>query len=98
MAMKRWLFGKTCRTLFVALFFVFGFLYLLQTSAVSGRGYELGDLESKVRDLKRETQRLDVEIASYRSMRSIQERLQGMDMVAADSVEYVSAGGRVAAR
>jgi hypothetical protein len=97
-AMNRWFFGRTCRTFLVVSLFMFGFLYLLQTSTVSSKGYELSDLESRVQNLERDTQRLEVEIAAYRSMRSIQDRLENMDMVVADHVEYARTGGRVATR
>ena len=52
MAMKRWLLGRTFRTSLVVFFLLFGFLYLIQTNAVSSRGYELSDLETRVQQLR----------------------------------------------
>jgi hypothetical protein len=96
--MKRGLFSATCRSFLILFIAVFGVLYLVQTSSVSSRGYELSDLEGHIHELERETRHLEIEISKYRSVESIQERLQGMDMVAADSVEYVSAVDQVVVR
>ena len=98
LAMKKWLFSATCRTLLIVFVAVFGVMYLVQTSSVSSMGYELSDLESRVQELERETQRLDVEISQHRSIQSIQDRLKDMDMVRAESVEYVDAREAVVAR
>lgn len=90
LAVKKYMLSKTCKTSLILFIFAFGLMYLLQTNAVSSKGFELSDLEIRAEELKRETQKLEVEISKYRSIQSIQERLQDMDMVAADNMEYLN--------
>jgi len=78
---------------------LFSFLYVLQTNAVSTKGYAISDLESNLVVLERENRRLEVEIAKNKSMQSIQDRLVDKDLVAVNSVDYIdSAGSAVAQR
>ena len=77
---------------------VFGVLYIVQTSSLSTKGFEISDLQRTIQTLEHETRALDVEIAEHRSMRSIQDRLSGMEMVHAGNVEYVSPVGSAVAR
>lgn len=65
----------------------------MKTSSVSTKGYEINDLKNKIQELEYENQRLDFEIANYRSMRSIQERLKDMNLVVATDVKYVNLTG-----
>ncbi|MFH1286226.1 MAG: hypothetical protein ABII02_00555 [Candidatus Magasanikbacteria bacterium] len=98
MAMKKWVVSAAFRTSLIVCIVVFGVLYLFQTNAVSSRGYELSDLESQIESLEKETQKLEVEISKYRSMESIQERLEGMEMVVAGNIDYVAQRSAVARR
>ena len=74
-----------------ALFVGFGVLYIVQTSSLSVTGYDLGELQSTITSLKHETQSLDVEIANYRSMQSIEERVANLKLVPSTNVVYVTA-------
>jgi len=96
-AVKRWLLSTTCRALLIVLVTVFGVMYLMQTSSVSTKGYEISDLEGQLRGLEEENQRLEFKIATQRSMKSIQQRLQGTELVAANDVEYVTLVGTAVA-
>jgi deoxyinosine 3'endonuclease (endonuclease V) len=58
----------------------------------------MSDLQNKMSLLKRDTQAIDVQIAAYRSMDSIQKRLQSLNLVAAADVSYVSPVGTAVAR
>ena len=94
----QWLFSKTSRFVLLGATSLLGFLYLIQTSALATKGYDITDLQRQVRGLEHDTQSLDWQIAQYQSMGSIQERLKAMDLVAATDVNYVSAGAVVAKR
>ncbi|KKW41353.1 MAG: hypothetical protein UY92_C0022G0003 [Candidatus Magasanikbacteria bacterium GW2011_GWA2_56_11] len=77
---------------------VFGFLYLAETTAVSTQGYALSDLERSIGELESANRRLSVEVARYQSMRSIQERLGGANLVDAGPVEYLTGSAVVVKR
>jgi hypothetical protein len=73
-------------------------LYVVQTTAISVTGYDMGDLERQKSVLKRDAQALEVQIAQYRSMSSIQERLASLKMVNAADISYVNRFSAVVAR
>ncbi len=84
------MFSSACRATLLVFLSIFGVLYLLRTSAVATNGYEINNLEKQINVLQEDNQKLELEIADNRSMKSIQERLNGMELVAADSVEYAA--------
>lgn len=89
-AFRSWFWGAAGRTLLLMLAIFFGLMYLLQTSSASTQGYKISDLEKQIRALEQKNQKLEFEIATHRSMKSIQQRLPGVELVAADKVEYVT--------
>ena len=98
LAVKQWMVGTSCRICLIIFTVAFSLLYLLQTNAVSSKGFEMSELEKQINELERETQKLDVEISRHRSIQSIEERLQNLEMVAADNVEYAIPVGTALAR
>ena len=93
-----WAIGKAPRQFLLVLMVLFALGYVIQTSAVSTKGYDISDLQKHVRTMRQEEQTLELQIAEYRSMASIQERLKAMNLVAAGDVQYVSEAGAVVAR
>lgn len=77
---------------------IFGFLYVWKTNSVSTKGYEISDLETHIKQLEQENRKLQVHIAEYSSMQSIQQRLAGADLVPTDHVEYVTLVGSTVAQ
>ena len=78
-------------------FVVVGILYVFQTNTVATKGYDVAALQGEIRILKQETRKLDAEIASHRSMASIQARLEGKGFVSAGQPTYVVAGASAVA-
>ena len=72
---------------------VFGIMYIVQMNSISTRGYEMSDLENQITLLEQENQKLEFQIASNKSMKSIQSRLVGKVFVAADTYQYGSLVG-----
>lgn len=72
---------------------VFGIMYIVQTNSISTKGYEMSDLEEQITLLEQENQKLEFQIASNKSMKSIQSRLAGTELVVADSFQYGSLVG-----
>ncbi len=97
-AIQRWIFSASCRFTLLTIVVLFGILYIVETNSVSTKGYEISDLERRLETLQQEHQRLTVEIAGYRSMKSIEERVKGMNLVSATDVQYVNVVGTAVAR
>lgn len=72
-------------TIFVLTFLV---LDVMQTSVASTKGFKISQLQNNIAVLEQENRRLSVQIASYQSMQSIQQRLQGLALVPVDAVSY----------
>jgi len=89
--------GTTCRVLLIVLIAIFGIMYLLQTSSVSTKGYEISDLENQIRLLEEASQKIEFEIATQQSMKNIQQRLQDTELVVANDVEYITLMGSAVA-
>ncbi|MBI4993059.1 MAG: hypothetical protein HZC26_02905 [Candidatus Magasanikbacteria bacterium] len=96
--MKRWFLSATCRFVFGSLVVVFGVMYVAQTNAISTKGYTMNDIEKQIQALEQENQKLEFEIANYRSMQSIQSRLTNLDLVASENIKYVTLTGSAVAR
>jgi cell division protein FtsL len=97
-AVKRMLLSTSFRVFLTVLVSSFSVLYVAQTSSVSTKGYDINDLQREITQLQRENQKLDFQIAQYRSMQSIKDRLEQMDLVIADNIEYVTLVGNSVAR
>ncbi len=90
--------SASTRSAVVVAVLALSFVYVIQTSAVSVTGYDLGDLQKERNDLHDEHDRIQVEIAGYRSMQSIEDRLATLALEPARDVVYVTAVGRSVAR
>ncbi len=96
-AFKQWVLGASFRFSLLGLMVFLGVLYVVQTSAISTKGYEIRDLKKQVQDLEKENQNMQFSIANYSSLKSIQERLKGTGMVAVSDVQYVRLAGQAVA-
>jgi len=97
-AAKRWFLGATCRFAFGVFIVVFGVLYVMRTNAISTKGYEMNNIEGQIQALEQENQKLEFEIATHRSMQSIQSRLPNLNLTTTDDVKYVTLTGSAVAR
>ncbi|PIR04244.1 MAG: hypothetical protein COV59_03620 [Candidatus Magasanikbacteria bacterium CG11_big_fil_rev_8_21_14_0_20_39_34] len=96
---KEFIFSCSFRVGLLACIGVFGLLYTMQMSASSTQGYKMSDLQKELSGLENDYERLQSEVAEYRSLSNVQERLIGMNFVSMDSPEYLPfAGGSVAVR
>ena len=78
---------------------IFGLLYTMQMSASSTQGYKMSDLQKELSELEFDYERVQSEVAQYRSLSNVEERLLGMNFVSVDSPEYIPfVGGSVAVR
>lgn len=89
LALQKYLMSTGARVGLLAVALTLIAAYVVQLSIVSTTGFDISSLERTVKEKERTTQRLELHIAKYRSMKSIQSRLARLDMVQADAVDYV---------
>lgn len=87
---RHWFLGISFRCILFGLIVCFGFLYIVQITSVSTKGYEMSDTQKKIHELKKETKELEVQIAKHQSLQNIHERLKETNMVVATDVQYIS--------
>jgi cell division protein FtsL len=91
--------GTSFRFVLVFVVSFVGILYVMQTSNLSAKGYELSDLNKQINTLEQENQRLDYEIANQQSMQSLEERVKKLNLVTMGNIEYATLlGNEVAVR
>ncbi|MBU0597004.1 hypothetical protein KJ641_02540 [Patescibacteria group bacterium] len=98
LAVKKWMVSTSFRVSLLVMIGIFGLLYIIQMSSVSTKGFTISELQQDIQSLENETRALSVQIAEHRSMASIQDRLSGMNLVAAGNIEYVTPVGTEVAR
>lgn len=89
-AWQKMLFSSTFRFGVLSLICVFGVLYVMQTSSLSAKGYEMNDLEKKIQILEQDNSKLDCDIAEHKSMKNIETRLKTLELVSTDNTEYAT--------
>ena len=67
-----------------------GFLYLSQVFGTASQGGDIQSLESQVVDLKERQRELELEGAELRSIQTVEERVEQLNLVATDSVAYLA--------
>lgn len=66
-----------------------GFAYLVQVNKVSTTGFEIQELEQKAGELKKENAKLELEAARLESLNTIEERVQKLNLVSTEKVDYL---------
>ncbi len=88
--MRQWVLGTSCRVILFIGVVGLGVLYVVQTSVVSTKGYDIDSLRREVTQLEKEDRRMQISIAEYRSIQRVVERVEGLGMVPATDVAYVT--------
>lgn len=98
-AWQMMLLGSSCRFVLVFVIIFVGVLYVMQTSNLSARGYEIGDLQKQITLLEQDNQKLEYEIANQQSMKNLEQRVKKLNLVAVGDIEYAKLlGNEVAVR
>jgi len=97
-ANRKWVLSNTVRLTLLGLIGILCVVFLTKIGSVSTKGFEMKDLEIQKQELETETRRLEVQIAQYRSILSVNERLASMNMVSVDNPEYLNVAGSEVAR
>lgn len=73
----------------LALIVACGFLYLFQINALGTRGYEIRQMEQKIKVLQTENKSLQIQSSSLSSITQIQKAAENLNMVPASNVTYL---------
>jgi cell division protein FtsL len=76
----------------LALITALGFIYLFQVNSLGTRGYEIRQLEQKIKALEAENKVLQIESSSLSSITRIQQQAELLNMVPASGVTYIRDG------
>lgn len=68
---------------------IFGLAYFWQVNSVSNRGFKIRDLEKQISLLKESTQELELQAAAAQSLEKLNVKIQQLNMVAPERVEYL---------
>lgn len=79
-----------------ALMICVAYLGIINISAV--KGYEIREIENEISELRKENKRLQIQVAELNSSYNIKGELEGLNMVEAEDVVYISESGQSVAR
>jgi hypothetical protein len=82
--------GNAMRLGLLAMLLASSTAYIMRMSSSVALGYQVKNLETTVANLTSEQQKLTVQIASFRSMNSIQARLPLLNMVPVAQIKHVT--------
>lgn len=68
-----------------------GSVYLVQINGLATKGYQIKDLEQQVNDLKLENSDLQLQSLGLQSMDAVKDKVGTLDMVSANSADYLAA-------
>lgn len=87
-AVKQLLISTTFRASLLLIAVVLLVLDVMQVSAVSTKGYDISEYEHQIEVLQQENERLEFQIATSRSMQSIESRMAALQLVDAEYPQF----------
>lgn len=90
LTLPAWMTGNAMRLGLLAMLLASSTAYIMRMSSSVALGYQVKNLETTVANLTSEQQKLTVQIASFRSMNSIQARLPLLNMVPVAQIKHVT--------
>jgi hypothetical protein len=73
-----------------------GAIYLYQVNNIAIKGYEIKEVENKIQDLEKESQKLKIREVESRSMYNIEKATEELNLVNSANVSYVEMKGPMA--
>lgn len=73
-----------------------GSVYLYQVNGLATKGYEIRELETKIQNLEKEGQNLQIKEVELRSMYNIEKATKDLNLVNSSNVSYAEIKGPVA--
>ncbi len=72
------------------------YLGIINISAV--KGYEIRNVENEISELRKENKKLQIQVAELNSSYNMKSEVEGLNMVEAEDVVYISESGQAVAR
>jgi cell division protein FtsB len=86
------------RVFLLAVTLLLGALYIWQVNVSATRGYVVRDLQDEIEQLRRDDERLKIEVAKLQSVDSVTTRMQMLGLVKIDQIRYLTGDFSVAMR
>lgn len=78
------------RTIIFSFLIIFSLAYFWQVTSLSIKGFQIKDLDKQIQQLKKDSQKMELEITVEKSMMNVDERVKGLNLVAVQNVEYLN--------
>ncbi|MBI5022925.1 MAG: hypothetical protein HZC05_02035 [Candidatus Magasanikbacteria bacterium] len=69
---------------------IFSLAYFWQVTSLSMKGFQIKDLDKQIQQLKKDSQKLELELTAEKSMMNVDERVKGLNLVEVKNVEYLN--------
>lgn len=73
-----------------------GAFYLYQVNTIATKGYEIKEVESRIQELQKENQKLEIREVELKSMYNIEKSMDNLNLVSSPNVSYIELDGPVA--
>jgi cell division protein FtsL len=73
-----------------------GIFYIFEVNNLATKGYEIRELENRLKDVQKANETLRIQAAELKSMYKIEEKTKELNMVAPKDVSYLNIPGDVA--
>ena len=93
-----WLSSVVLRVCLLVVITFFGSAYVIKTASGASNGYKIYELEEQVADLELNIDKLNVEVAEYSSLASINSRLKNVNLVSVGSLTFYNGAEQVVAK
>lgn len=87
---------KTGMSFLIASLVIVGAAYLYQVNGIATKGYEIREKETRIQDLKKESQQLKIKEVELKSMYNIEKSMDGLNLVTSPEVSYLEENGPMA--
>lgn len=81
---------KSGRLIICVLILIIGFLNLMTLSMASTRGYYSKNLEKRITELKKENQKINLQMSGLSSPQFLEEAAKNLGMIVAKDIKYLS--------
>lgn len=82
--------------IFGLILFICGGFYIHEINMLATKGYEIRELENKIKELTQESRQLKIREVELRSMYAIEKSMKNMNLVGLSNVSYIEMEGPVA--
>ncbi len=87
---------KARTSFLIASLVIVGAAYLYQVNSIAAKGYEIREKETRIQDLKKESQQLKIKEVELKSMYNIEKSMDDLNLVTSPVVSYLEENGPMA--